>query len=155
MVVRAAGMLLVRVHAGVAAHAMPQETAVLTAEVLEQDRLLAAAARSTVGLVWELLASKRIGRSQPPLYLLEPRPCQIPSVPVPVALSKLGLRTEGVGGVGGAGQGGERRGEAVGLHARQITAFRSQPAPSPAVPRALSGDSSTKKRWRGSVEAQV
>ena len=41
MVVRAAGMLLVRVLAGVAARAMPQETAVITAEVLEQDRLLA------------------------------------------------------------------------------------------------------------------
>eukprot|EP00315_Gephyrocapsa_oceanica_P017687 CAMPEP_0185401286 /NCGR_PEP_ID=MMETSP1364-20130426/91219_1 /TAXON_ID=38817 /ORGANISM="Gephyrocapsa oceanica, Strain RCC1303" /LENGTH=289 /DNA_ID=CAMNT_0028003581 /DNA_START=401 /DNA_END=1272 /DNA_ORIENTATION=- len=121
-------MLLVRVLTGVAARAMP-DTAGLTAEVLEQDRLLAAAARSTVGLVGELLASKRILRSERALYLLEPRPCQIPSVPVPVALSKLGL------------------------HACQITAFRSQPAPSPAVPRALSGDSSTKQRWRGSVEA--
>jgi len=128
VVVRAAGMLLVRVLTGVAARAMP-DTAGLTAEVLEQDRLLAAAARSTVGLVGELLASKRILRSERALYLLEPRPCQIPSVPVPVALSKLGL------------------------HACQITAFRSQPAPSPAVPRALSGDSSTKQRWRGSVEA--
>ena len=147
VVVRAAGMLLVRVLAGVAARAMPDTTG-LTAEVLEQDRLLAAAARSTVGLVGELLASKRILRSERALYLLEPRPCQIPSVPVPVALSKLGLRTEGVGGeggVGGVGQGGERRGEAAGLHARQITAFRSQPAPSPAVPRALSGDSSTRE----------
>ena len=40
MVVRAAGMLLVRVLAGVAARAMPVLEA---AEVLEQDRLLAAA----------------------------------------------------------------------------------------------------------------